>query len=72
VLFELLEGVLEGVLGGAATRLQVGTAKISLASRNKEKKRGNMDVGEGDGGQVLPFFVAYSKTLYIKRLVRTT
>ena len=38
----LFEELLEGVLGGAATRLQVGTAKISLAS-SKERRSGNME-----------------------------
>ena len=39
----LFEELLEGVLGGAATRLQVGRAKISRASSKKERRSGNME-----------------------------
>ena len=38
----LFEELLEGVLGGAATRLHVGTAKISRAN-SKGRKMGNME-----------------------------
>ena len=38
----LFEELLEGVLGGAATRLHVGTAKISRAN-SKARKMGNME-----------------------------